>query len=362
MFIAAGLALTLDPALRMLFTRMDWVQFRPRWLATVVNQVLVGRYHPEEKHPISRTLFRFYEPACRFVLRHPWAVVGAAALVVVTTVPVYLRLGPEFMPPLNEGTLLYMPTTLPGLSVSEASRLLQVQDGILKSFPEVERVFGKAGRAETSTDPAPFSMMETTVVLRPRSAWRARPRWYSGWSPEWLSALVFRRLWPDRLSWEELVAGMDQRLRIPGTTNAWTMPIKARIDMLTTGVRTPVGIKVYGPDLAEIESVGRRIEAVLQGVPGTRSVYAERVAGGYFVDFHLRRVELARFGITVAQAQEVVMSAVGGENVSTTIEGRARFPVNVRYPRELREDLDALGRVLVRAPSGAQVPLAELAA
>ncbi len=360
MFIAAGLALTLDPALRMLFTRMDWVHFRPRWLSVVWNQVTVGRYHPEERHPISRLLFRAYEPACRFVLRHPRAVIGAAALVVATSVPVYLQLGHEFMPPLNEGTLLYMPTTLPGLSVTEAGRILQVQDEILKSFPEVERVFGKAGRAETSTDPAPFSMMETTVMLKPHDQWRHRARWYSAWAPDWLGALL-RHLWPDRISWEELVEEMDERLRIPGTTNAWTMPIKARIDMLTTGVRTPVGIKVYGDDLGQIEAIGGRIESVLRDVPGTRSVFAERVAGGYFMDFELRREELARYGVTVAQVQDVIMSAVGGENVSTTIEGRARFPVNVRYPRELRDDLDALSRVLVMTPSGAQVPLGQLA-
>jgi copper/silver efflux system protein len=345
MFIAAGLALTLDPALRMLFARMDWLRFRPRWASWLFNQVAVGRYYPEEKHPISRILFRLYEPACRLVLRHPKATIAAAVLVVATTVPVYLRLGHEFMPPLNEGTLLYMPTTLPGLSVTEASRVLQVQDEILKSFPEVERVFGKAGRAETSTDPAPFSMMETTVVLKPREQWRRKQRWY-GSAP---------------ISWEELVEEMDRALQIPGTTNAWTMPIKARIDMLTTGVRTPVGIKVFGADLAEIEGIGRQIETALQGVRGTRSVYAERVAGGYFIDFDLKRDELARYGLTVAQVQDVIMSAVGGENVSTTIEGRARFPVNVRYPRELRDDLDALARVLVMTPSGAQVPLGQLA-
>jgi Cu(I)/Ag(I) efflux system membrane protein CusA/SilA len=361
MFIAAFLALTLDPALRMMFTRMDWVHFRPRFLSWAFNQLTVGRYYPEEKHPISRVLFRMYEPACRLVLRHPKATIGAALLVVATTIPAYLSLGHEFMPPLNEGTILYMPTTLPGLSVTEASRILRVQDAILKSFPEVERVFGKAGRAETSTDPAPFSMMETTVLLKPPEQWRRKERWYSSWSPEWLSALVFRRAWPDRISWDELVAEMDETLRIPGTTNAWTMPIKARIDMLTTGVRTPVGIKVYGADLGEIEAVGRQLEAALQNVPGTRSVYAERVAGGYFVDFDLKREELARYGITVAEAQEVILSAVGGENVSTAVEGRARFPVNVRYPRELRDDLDTLGRVLVMTPSGAQVPLAQIA-
>jgi Cu(I)/Ag(I) efflux system membrane protein CusA/SilA len=204
-------------------------------------------------------------------------------------------------------------------------------------------------------------MMETTVILKPQHQWRPRERWYSGWSPEWLSAAVFRRMWPDRLSWDELVTEMDEALRIPGTSNAWTMPIKARIDMLSTGVRTPVGVKVYGADLKEIEAIGSRLEEVLHKVPGTRSVYAERVAGGYFLDFDLRRDELARYGLTVAEVQDVIMSAVGGENVTTTIEGRARFPVNVRYPRELREDPDALGRVLVMTPSGAQVPLGQLA-
>ena len=361
MFIAALLALTLDPALRMLFTRMEFFRFRPRWAAWLVNQVAVGRYHPEEKHPISRVLFRIYEPACRFVLRHPRKVIAAALLLVATTVPVYLRLGHEFMPALNEGTILYMPTTLPGVSVAEATQLLQTQDRILRGFPEVERVFGKAGRAETSTDPAPFSMMETTVVLKPPEQWRYRRRFWSGWSPEWLADAVWRRAWPDHLAYEALVEEMDRALQIPGATNAWTMPIKARIDMLSTGVRTPIGVKVYGADLREIERIGGRLEASLRGIRGTRSIYAERVAGGFFMDFELKREELARYGLTVAEVQNVIMSAVGGENVSTTIEGRARFPVNVRYPRELREDPESLGRVLVMTPSGAQVPLAQLA-
>ena len=361
MAIAALLALTLDPALRMLFTRMDFVQFRPRALAWLVNHVTVGRYYPEEKHPISRGLFAVYEPACRAVLRHPKATIAGAALLVLTAVPAYLALGREYMPRLNEGVILYMPTTLPGISVTEASRLLQVQDRILRSFPEVERVLGKAGRAETSTDSAPFSMMETTVVLKPPSEWRERPRFYSAWAPAWLKQLALARIWPDRIAYDELVAEMDAKLQIPGTTNAWTMPIRNRIDMLTTGIRTPIGIKIFGPDSAEIERIGARLEPILRGVPGTRSVYAERVAGGYFVDFDLKREELARYGLTVKAAQEVVMSAVGGENVSTTIEGRARFPVNVRYPRELRDDLEQLGRVLVMTPSGAQIPLAQVA-
>jgi Cu(I)/Ag(I) efflux system membrane protein CusA/SilA len=204
-------------------------------------------------------------------------------------------------------------------------------------------------------------MMETVVTLRPPEEWRAKERWYSGGAPEWLKATLLRRVWPDRLSWEELVAEMNERLQVPGTTNAWVMPIKTRIDMLTTGVRTAVGIKVFGPDLKEIERIGEELETVLRDVPGTRSVFAERAAGGYFVDFDLRREELARYGLSVEEVQETLLSAVGGENVTTTIEGRKRFPVSVRYPRDLREDLEAVGRVLVRAPTGAQVPLAQLA-
>jgi Cu(I)/Ag(I) efflux system membrane protein CusA/SilA len=362
LFIAAILALTLDPALRMLFARMDFFQFRPRPLAWIVNQITVGKYYPEERHPISRVLFAVYEPACRIVLRFPKTTIITAVLIVVSTVPIYLKLGHEFMPALNEGTILYMPTTLPGISVSEASRVLQMQDRILKSFPEVTTVFGKAGRAETSTDPAPFSMMETVVSLKPPAEWRYRARWYSSRAPEWLQASILRHVWPDRLSWDELVTEMNAALQIPGTTNAWTMPIKARIDMLTTGIRTPVGIKIYGADLKEIEAIGSRVEQILRDVPGTRSVFAERAAGGFFVDFDINRDELARYGLSVAAVQDVILSAVGGENVTTTIEGRARFPVNVRYPRGLREDLDRLGRVLVMTPTGAQIPLSQVAA
>jgi Cu(I)/Ag(I) efflux system membrane protein CusA/SilA len=361
MFIAAILALTLDPALRMMFTRMEWAHFRPRWLSWTWNTVTVGRYYPEERHPISRALFGAYEPACRFVLRHPKGVIAAAILIVLTTVPVYLALGQEFMPRLNEGTILYMPTTLPGISVAEAGRLLQAQDRLLLTFPEVVQVHGKAGRAETSTDPAPLSMVETVVNLKPPSEWRSKDRWYSRWAPEWLKAGVLRRVWPDHLSHEELVDEMDAVMRFPGTTNAWTMPIKNRIDMLHTGIRTPIGIKVFGPDLKELEAIGLQVEEAMRKVEGTRSVFAERVAGGYFLDFELRRESLARYGLTVEDVQAVIMSAVGGENVTTVIEGRARFPVNVRYPRELRDDLASLGEVLVRTPSGAQVPMAQLA-
>jgi Cu(I)/Ag(I) efflux system membrane protein CusA/SilA len=360
MFIAALLAITLDPALRMMFARADWHHFRPRWISWIYNQVTVGRYYPEERHPISRILFAVYEPVCRAVLRHPRKTIAAAVLIVATTIPAYLSLGHEFMPPLNEGVLLYMPITLPGISVGEAARLLEQQDRILKSFPEVVRVHGKAGRAETSTDPAPLSMMETVVELKPPDQWRAKPRWYSSWAPQPV-AWVLRHVWPARMSWDELVAEMDAATRIPGTTNAWTMPIKNRIDMLSTGIRTPIGIKVYGADLKEIERIGEQLEKLLPPVRGTRSVFAERVAGGFFVDFELKRGELARHGLSVQAVQDVIMSAVGGENVTTTVEGRARFPVNVRYPRELRDSVERLAEILVMTPSGAQVPLGQVA-
>ena len=361
MAIAAILAITLDPAMRMLFARVDFFRFRPRAISWITNQVLVGRYYREEKHPISRLLFRIYEPPARWVLRHPKTTISIAIILILTTIPVYRQLGSEFMPPLNEGTILYMPTTLPGISVSEAQRVLQIQDTLLKSFPEVDRVFGKAGRADTSTDPAPFSMMETTVLLKPKSEWRHKDQWYSKWSPDWLSNLVFRRIWPDRISWDDLISEMDTKLRIPGVTNAWTMPIRARIDMLTTGVRTPIGVKIFGANLAEIEKIGANLEALMKDIPGTRSVFAERVAGGYFLDFDLKRDQLARYGLSVAEAQNVIMSAIGGENVTTTIEGRARYPVNVRYPRELRDNMARLGEVLVPTPGGAQIPIAQIA-
>jgi Cu(I)/Ag(I) efflux system membrane protein CusA/SilA len=291
---------------------------------------------------------------------------------VAISLPVYFRLGSEFMPPLNEGSILYMPTTLPGISVAEAQDLLTTQDTLLKGFPEVERVFGKAGRADTSTDPAPFSMMETTVILRPEGQWRGKGRWYSAWCPDWFKPLL-RPLWPDRISWDELVAEMDKALHLPGVTNAWTMPIKARIDMLSTGVRTPVGIKVYGADLKEIQRIGEELEQIMRGIPGTRSAFAERVTGGYFVDFDLKRDQIARYGLTIDQVQRVILTAIGGENVTTTVEGRERYAVNIRYPRELREDVDRLGRVLVAVPGdnaqassalprqSLQVPLAQLA-
>jgi len=359
MAIAAILAITLDPAVRMLFVRMDPKHFKPRWLSNILNSMTVGKYYAEEKHPISKRLFKVYEPVCRWVLKHRKATLITAAALVLSAVPAYLHLGTEFMPPLNEGAILYMPTTLPGISVTQAQKLLQSMDKILKDTPEVERVFGKAGRAETSTDPAPFSMMETTVVLKPENQWRKVHRWYS-WMPDFMQA-PFKPIWRDRITWEDLISDLDKKMQFPGVTNAWTMPIKARIDMLSTGIRTPIGIKVYGADLKEIEKVGMDVEAAVKNIKGTRSVYAERVTGGYFVDFDLKREALARYGLSVDDAQMIITSAIGGEVVTTTVEGRERYSVNVRYARELRDDLDKLKRVSVPTASSAQVPLEQLA-
>lgn len=315
--MSAVVAITLIPALLTLFIR--------------------GRIIPERRHPVSMALKWAYAPVLRLAIRARWLVVAGAIGLTLATVPAFLGLGSEFMPPLYEGTILYMPTTLPGLSVTEAGHLLQLMDRKLKTFPEVEQIFGKAGRAETSTDPAPFSMMEVIIVLKDKEHWRPG------------------------MTYERLVEEMDAGLEFPGVTNAWTMPIKGRLDMLTTGIRTPVGLKILGSDLREIERIGKRMEVAFKDVPGTRSVYAERVFGGYFLDFDINRVEIARYGLNVMDVGRVIESAVGGENISTTIEGRERYPINLRYFRELRDDPDKLRRVLVDTPTGAQVPLAQLA-
>jgi Cu(I)/Ag(I) efflux system membrane protein CusA/SilA len=362
MAIAAFLAITLDPAMRMMFARIDPFRFRPRWIAWMANQALVGKYHSEESHPISKLLHRIYERPCRFVLRHPRATIAASIALVLTTIPVYLSLGSEFMPPLREGTILYMPSAVePGMSVTEAQKALQIQDKILRTFPEVERVFGKAGRANTSTDPAPFTMMETTVILKPESEWREKPRWYSSWAPGWMKSAL-RPFWRDRITQDDLENEMNAKLQLPGISNAWTMPIRGRLDMLSTGIRTPVGIKISGADLPTVERIAKETEAVIQKVPGTRSVYAERVAGGYFLDFVLKREQLARYGLSVDDANMMVMTAVGGDNQSTTVEGRERYGINVRYARDYREDLSALRRVLLPLPGGqGQIPMEEIA-
>lgn len=315
-FMSALLAITLIPVLLPLLVR--------------------GRIIPEQKHPITRWMQAMYAPVLRFALRYRQFVVGIAIVLALATIPLYKLIGSEFMPPLYEGTILYMPVTLPGISVTQATVLLQEMDKKLKAFPEVAHVFGKTGRAETSTDPSPFNMMEVIVELKPKEFWRKG------------------------MTYEGLVAEMDKALQFPGVSNAWTMPIKARNDMLTTGIRTAVGIKIFGPDIKKIEAIGKEIEMVAKEVKGTSTVYAERVAGGYFLDFQINRDQLARYGLTIMDVNRIIESAVGGENIATTIEGRERYPVNVRYLRELRDDPDKLNRILVKTPSGAEVPVAQL--
>ncbi|MEZ4281918.1 MAG: CusA/CzcA family heavy metal efflux RND transporter [Myxococcota bacterium] len=359
MALAAVLAITLDPALRMTFTRMEPFRFRPVVLSRLWNWLAVGRYRPEERHPVSRVLFRVYEPACRLVLRHPLATIGMALALTLATVPIALRIGSEFMPPFDEGTLLYMPSTLPGISASEAQRLINVQDRILKQVPEIETVFGKAGRFDSATDPAPLSMVETTIVLKPSARWREKPRWYSA-APEWVKPPL-RLVWPDRISPGELRAELDARLQIPGVPNNWTLPIRGRIDMLATGIRTPIGVKVLGPDSDGIQRISERLEGLLSELPGTRSVVAERSAGGHFIDVVPNREALAFHGASVVDLNRAVAIAIGGAPVAEVIDGRERIGISVRYPRERRERPSDIANLLVPLVSGGSVALGELA-
>ena len=361
--------------------------------------LLPQRIMKEEENPISRFFIRLYRPVIHGVLNWRRTTVFVALIILAATAYPLSRLGSEFMPPLNEGDLLYMPTTLPGISVTKARELLQQTDKIIQRFPEVRHTLGKVGRAETSTDPAPLSMIETTIVLRPEVE-RERlvvPRFYDDW-PGWLArplSLVFPKekegkiihewrkvpvkrffsSWPDPLKkplaflWpeerhitiEELSADLNQAVRFPGLTNAWTMPIKTRIDMLSTGIKTPVGIKVMGTDLSVLSDIGSQIEANLRNLPGTLSVYSERVTGGKYLDIDINRDHIARYGLSVDDVQKVIMTAIGGMNITWTVEGLERYPVNLRYNREYRNDLESLGRVLVPTPRGAHIPLAQLA-
>ncbi len=317
MFFAALLAITITPALIVLFVK--------------------GNIKPEEKNPISRFLIRIYNPVVNFVLRFKKSVLVVAAIVILITIIPFQRLGSEFMPPLNEGTILYMPTAVPGMTITEASKVLQAQDELLMQFPEVERVFGKIGRAKTSTDPAPLSMVETVITLKPKDQWRKG------------------------MTWDKLIAEMNKNVKFPGMANIFWMPIQTRTEMLSTGFRSNLGIKVFGPDLKIIEKIGVDIERVLTDVSGTRSVFAERVTGGYFLDFDINRKKAARYGLTVGDVNDIIETAIGGKNVSQTIEGQERYPINVRYQREFRSDINQLKKVLVPTPTGAQVPISLLA-
>ena len=360
MVVAAGLAITLDPALRLLLTRIKRFDFRPEWLCRVANTVLIGEVRSEDRHPVSRRLISVYEPVVRWTLRWKWLVIGAAVALMIVTIPVFYQLGSESMPPLDEGVILYMPTTLPGISITQAEQLLQVSDRIIRQFPEVDRVLGKAGRADTATDPAPLSMLETIIVLKPRADWRHVDTWYSSWAPE-PAKRVFRHFTSDTISTAELVSQMNAGLRIPGVNNSWTMPIRGRIDMLTTGIRTPLGLKIAGTDLQKIQEIGAEIESVLKSVKGTRTVLAERTAEGHFLDLQWDRERLARYGVSVEDAQRVVENAIGGDNISTVVLGQERYRVNVRYARDFRSDLGDLGRIPVPAGPQRQLPLSDLA-
>jgi Cu(I)/Ag(I) efflux system membrane protein CusA/SilA len=330
---------------------MAWAAFLSITLGPALIVLMTGaKVIPEHKHPVSRFIHRLYYPWVSALMRRRILSIAIALVAVVSSVPIYQKLGSEFMPPNNEGTILYMPTTLPTVSITEATRLMQIQDRIIKQFPEVITVHGKAGRSETATDPAPLEMFESVVQLKPENEWRkvSRSRWYSSWTPEWLQKGL-RKVWPDirPLSWDELTTEMDEALQIPGQVNAWTMPIKARIDMLSTGVRTPIGIKIFGADLNEISKLGEHLEATLRQVPGTRSVYSERTTGGLYLDITPNRSEIARYGLNVEDVLMVVETAIGGMSVDRTIEGRERYSINVRYGRELRDDVEKLKRVLV---------------
>jgi len=305
-------------------------------IPVLMGYLIRGKMKKEEDNPITKFLMKIYHPVVDFVLHKKWWVIIAAAIIVIATVIPYKKLGSEFMPPLYEGDLVYMPTTLPGISITKSKEILQQTDKIIKSFPEVESVFGKIGRAETATDPAPLSMLETTIKLKPQH--------------EWAKGMTVKKL----------IDKLDEAIKIPGVTNAWTMPIKTRIDMLSTGIKTPVGIKISGPDLNVLEKIGKNIEQVVHGITGTRSVYAERAAGGNYVDFDINRKAIARYGLTIGDVQDVFMSAVGGMNITKTVEGLERYPINLRYQRDYRNNIEALRRVLVPLKGGGNIPLEQL--
>ncbi|HMU62803.1 MAG TPA: CusA/CzcA family heavy metal efflux RND transporter, partial [Gemmatimonadales bacterium] len=317
MAAAALLSITLVPVLMGLFIR--------------------GKVIPENRNPLNRWLQSAYRPIIDFTLRHPWSIIAVSVVFLGVTAWPWSRLGSEFMPQLHEGSVLFMPTTVPGVSIAQAVDIARHQDSILIGFPEVQRVLGKTGRASTATDPAPLDMYETTITLRPEDQWRPG------------------------MTYDRLLAEMDSAVRLPGVTNAWTMPIKGRIDMLATGIRTAVGIKIFGPNLDTLQQLGEQVERIMQEVPGTRSAFAERGVSGYYVDIDIDRAEAARYGLNVGEIHAAIMATVGGMNAATTVEGRERYSVNVRYPRELRDDVQKLREVILPTMSGAQIPLGQVA-
>ena len=334
MFFGALTAITLAPA--------------------IMTTFLKGKFHSEARHPISRRIIKLYKPFVFVALRNPKTTIMIGVMAILSAIPMIPKIGSEFMPPLNEGDILYMPTTFPNISIEAAKQYMQYQDRVIKSFPEVITVYGKAGRMETPTDPAPLSMLETMVRLKPVDEWRKIPqeRWYSGWSPEFIRTPL-RWIWPDKrtITWKELVAEFDSAMQMPGWTNAWTMPIKTRIDMLSTGIRTPIGVKVFGNDLNEIERIGMELEQSLSKISGTRSVFSDRNTGGFYIDIIPDREAIARYGLTVRDVQDVIETAIGGMPIEMTIEGRNRFTVNIRYPRDLRDNIDRLRDVLIPLPA-----------
>jgi Cu(I)/Ag(I) efflux system membrane protein CusA/SilA len=356
MAVAACMAITVDPAMRMLFSRSPTPPpappligeggpkggrgFVPKALhvigSRITHTILVGKYHREEDHPISRRLIALYGPVCRYTLQHPKRIIGGAVVLMLSMVPLYLHLGHEFFPALYEESLLYMPVTAPGIAPTEAARLLKLTDQIIASHPEVERVFGKAGRADSATDPAPLSMFETNIMLKPRSQWTVKTK-------------------------EELIAKLDATLKIPGLTNAFTMPIRARVDMLTTGMRTPLGLKIQARELKDIDAVAVKAEQLLKTLPGIRSVVAERTATGYYVDIEPRRLDVARYGLSIDDVQLFVRTALGGEEITQTIEGVHRYGLIVRYGADWRNSVEKLKRSPLSIPGGGQVPLSAVA-
>lgn len=365
MVFAALLAITLGPILIIrLLDLPKRINIKNKVLNKFINFFWVGKIHSEEDHPVSKFLFKIYNPVLDFVLKRRWKAIIVSFLLILATIPIYLGLGQEFMPPLNEGDLLYMPTTLPGISIEKSKEWLQQQDKLIKTFPEVDTVFGKIGRANTATDPAPLSMVETVIQLKPHHHWPKyhRDRWYSSWSPEFLKP-VFGIVWPENkpLTWEELIEKLNETVQLPGTTNAWVFPVKTRIDMLTTGIRTPIGIKIFGDDLTKIEDIATKVESLVQKLPKTRSVIADRSMGGYYIDIKIRRENLANYGMTIESANMLIEGILGGMNVTTIIDGRARYPVNIRYQRDFRSDLKKLKRSLVTVGGNKHIPLMEIA-